>query len=174
MIEGVTTQFWIILGVAITLLVVGIILYLMLIRRSNPKLFYSNAIISWLLISLFPVVLLFSVFQNSSMSGELKDTTFGTITVGGAFGAFFVLWIMGTWNTLKAINADYSEETITKLNEQIANLGEQFELLKAKPKDTRIITETRKIEYEFMYRRKKRILGLITGDIRRFEGLIFG
>lgn len=171
MIENVSIQFWIILILAVSLLVIGIRLYLRLIARSNPKLFYSNAIVSWLLISLFPVVLLFSVFQNSSLTGELTETRFGTITVGGAFGAFFVLWIMGTWNTLKAINADYSEETIRKLNEQISNLQSQLNRGDGAPRNTTIIPECRKIEYEFTYRRKKRTLGLVTGDLGQVRGI---
>lgn len=170
MIEEVSAQFWIILGVAITLLIVGIVIYLRLIRRSNPKLFYSNAIISWLLISLFPVVLLFSIFQDNSVTGVFEQSGFATITVGGAFGAFFVLWIMGTWNTLKAINADYNEETIKALNEQISNLQDQFHKLDATPKDTTIISECSKIEYDFTYG-KKRTLGLITGDIQQVRGI---
>ncbi len=164
-------EFISILIVAILLLSYGVWLYLRLIKRSNPKLFYSSVMISWVLISLFPVVLLFSVFQDSSLTGELTDTSFGTITVGGAFGAFFVLWIMGTRNTLKAINADYGEETIKTLNEQIKNLHDQFDQLKSKPKDTRIIPERRKIEYGFTYHRKKRILGVITGDIQQIRDI---
>jgi O-acetyl-ADP-ribose deacetylase (regulator of RNase III) len=167
---GLSLEFAVTLAAALVLLGLGIGLYLRLIQRSNPKLFYSNVIISWVLISLFPVVLLFSVFQDSSLTGELKDTSFGTITVGGAFGAFFVLWIMGTWNTLKAVNADYSEETIKTLNEQISNLQNQFQKLEAAPKDTRIIAECRKIEYAFTHGRK-RILGLVTGDIRQVRGI---
>jgi len=131
--------------------------------------FYSTVMISWVLISLFPVVLLFSVFQDSSLTGKLTDTSFGTITVGGAFGAFFVLWIMGTRNTLKAINADHSEKTIKTLNEQINNLDEQFKTLLSKPKDTRVISESKKIEYEFTT--GKRILGLITGDIQKVRNV---
>lgn len=166
----VSLEFWVILATALLLLYLGVQLYLKLIQRSNPKLFYSTVIISWVLISLFPVVLLFSVFQDSSLSGQLTDTSFGTITVGGAFGAFFVLWVMGTRNTLKAIHADNNEETIKKLNEQISNLQNQFHKLEAAPKDTRIIPECSKIEYEFLYGRK-RILGLVTGDIQQVSGV---
>jgi len=168
---NLSLEFISILVVALLLLSYGVWLYLRLIKRSNPKLFYSTVMISWVLISLFPVVLLFSVFQDSSLTGELTDTSFGTITVGGAFGAFFVLWIMGTRNTLKAINADNNEETIKMLNEKIKDLHDQFEELKSKPKDTRIIAESRKIEYEFKYNRKKRILGMITGDIQQVRGI---
>ena len=162
-------EFWVILIVALLLLYIGVRLYLKLIKRSNPKLFYSTVMISWVLISLFPVVLLFSVFQDSSLTGQLTDTSFGTITVGGAFGAFFVLWIMGTRNTLKAINADHNEKTIKTLKEQINNLEEQFKALSSKPKDTRVISENRKIEYEFST--SKRILGLITGDIQKVRNV---
>lgn len=162
-------EFWAILLVALLLLYIGVRLYIKLIKRSNPKLFYSTVMISWVLISLFPVVLLFSVFQDSSLTGELTDTSFGTITVGGAFGAFFVLWIMGTRNTLKAINADHNENTIKTLNEQINNLEDQFKTLSSKPKDTRVISESKKIEYEFTA--GKRILGLITGDIQKVRNI---
>jgi len=164
-------EFISILIVALLLLSYGVWLYLRLIKRSNPKLFYSTVMISWVLISLFPVVLLFSVFQDSSLTGELTGTSFGTITVGGAFGAFFVLWILGTRNALMAINADYNEETIKTLNDQIKNLEVQFDELKSKPKDTRIIPESRKIEYGFTYNKKKRILGMITGDIQQIKGI---
>jgi O-acetyl-ADP-ribose deacetylase (regulator of RNase III) len=168
---NISFEFISILVVALLLLTYGVWLYLKLIKRSNPKLFYSSVMISWVLISLFPVVLLFSVFQDSSLTGELTGTSFGTITVGGAFGAFFVLWIMGTRNTLKAINADNNEETIYTLNEQIKNLEDQFAELKSRPRDTRIIPESRKIEYYFTYNKKKRILGMITGDIQQIRGI---
>lgn len=166
---GLSLDFAVTLTAALVLLAIGIGLYLRLIQRSNPKLFYSNAIVSWLLISLFPVVLLFSVFQDSSVTGELKNTGFGTITVGGAFGAFFVLWIMGTWNTLKAIKADHGEETIKKLNEQISSLQSQFRKLESAPKDTRIIAASKRIE--FTVKKNKKTLGLYTGDIQQVHGI---
>ena len=168
---GFNLEFWIILGIAFLLLASGVGLYLRLIKRSNPKLFYSSVIISWVLISMFPVVLLFSVFQDSSLTGEFTDTSFGTITVGGAFGAFFVIWIVGTRNTLKAIKADHSEETIKSLNDQIANLQGQFKALDEKPKDTRIITESKKIKYRFKTGMKSRVLGLVTGDIQQVRDI---
>lgn len=158
-------EFWAILGLALSLLIGGIVLYLRLIRRSNPKLFYSTVIISWVLISLFPVVLLFSVFQSSSLSGEFKDTSFGTIAVGGAFGAFFVIWFMGTRNTLKAIKEDHNEDNVKKLTDENRNLRDQIVELKGKPMNTRSIPENKK--YEFTHTQSKRILGLITGDIQQ-------
>lgn len=162
--------FLVILVIAMLLLIVGVVLYLILIRRSNPKLFYSSVIISWVLISMFPVVLLFSVFQNSSLAGEFTGTSFGTITVGGAFGAFFVIWFVGTYNTLNAIKADNNEETIKTLNEKIADLEKQFKELNAKPKDTRVISESSRIEYKIKNHDHK-ILGVITGDIQQVRGI---
>lgn len=168
---GLNFEFWIILIVALLLLYLGVRLYLNLIKRSNPKLFYSSVIISWVLISLFPVVLLFSVFQDSSLSGEITDTSFGTIAVGGAFGAFFVIWFMGTRNTLKAITADHNEEKIKALTEENRNLKDQITDMKAKPQNTKAIPESKKIEYEFTYNKRKRILGLITGDIQQVRDI---
>lgn len=164
-------EFWVILVIAMLLLIVGVGLYLVLIRRSNPKLFYSSVIISWVLISMFPVVLLFSVFQDSSMTGKFTDSNFGTITVGGAFGAFFVIWFMGTRNTLKAIKADYNEEDFKMLVEENKNLKIQITDLKAKPQNTTIISESKKIEYEFTYYKRKRVLGVITGDIQQVRDI---
>lgn len=161
--------FLIILALALFLLFYGIWLYRQLIKRSNPKLFYSSVIISWVLISLFPVVLLFSVFQNSSLTGEFKDTSFGTIAIGGAFGAFFVIWFMGTRNTLKAIKEDHSEEKVTKLTDENRNLREQIVELKGKPLNTRSIPENRKLE--FIHDKSERILGLITGDIQQVRDI---
>lgn len=160
-------EFWVILGIALLLLVAGVVLYLALIRRSNPRLFYSSVIISWVLISLFPVVLLFSVFQDSSLTGQFTDSNFGTIAVGGAFGAFFVIWYMGTRNSLKAITDDHNEEKVRTLSEQIANLEQQFKDLEARPRDTRVIVESKKFEYECNANNGRKILGVITGDIQQ-------
>jgi hypothetical protein len=168
---GLNFEYWFIQILALVIFYSGIRLYLNLIRRSNPKFFYSNVIISWVLISLFPVVLLFSVFQDSSLTGEITGTSFGTITVGGAFGAFFVLWIMGTRYSFQAIKEDHNIEKIKTLNEKIAGLEQQFIMLNAKPKDTRVISESSKIGYEFTYNKKRRTLGLVTGDIQQVRDI---
>ena len=60
-------EFWVILVIAQLLLITGVVLISNAdFGGSKPKLFHSSVIISWVLISLFPVVLLFSVFQDSS------------------------------------------------------------------------------------------------------------
>lgn len=164
-------QFWVILGIAMLLLGAGVVLYLFLIRRSNPKLFYSTVIISWVLISLFPVVLLFSVFNDSSLNANFTESNFGTIAVGGAFGAFFVIWYMGTRNTLKAIKDDHNEEKVKALTEENKNLKDQIVDLKGKPQNTKPIPESKKIDYEFTFNKKKRTLGLVTGDLQQVRDI---
>ena len=79
-----------------------------------------------------------------------------------------MIWYIGTRKSLKAITDDHNEEKVRTLNEQIANLEQdQFKDLETKPKDTRVIVESKKFEYEYKANNGGKILGVITGDIQQ-------
>jgi lipopolysaccharide export LptBFGC system permease protein LptF len=78
-------------------LVLGLTIYLWTAHRKESANFYTTIQICWLLIALFPVLLIFSFFPDSTMSGTIKG-----VSIGGAFGAFGLVWWFGTSQSLKA------------------------------------------------------------------------
>ena len=80
-------------------LVIGLILYWLSVR-SIVSYFQTTNLISWLLIALFPVLLIFSFFP-SSFSWTIKGAS-----MGGAIGAFIFIWLYGTKMAKEAFEVD--------------------------------------------------------------------
>jgi O-acetyl-ADP-ribose deacetylase (regulator of RNase III) len=144
-------------------LVLGLAIYFWTINRKDSVSFYTTIQICWLLIALFPVLLIFSFFPDSSVSGTIKN-----ISIGGAFGAFGLVWWFGASQSLKAKGIDNKvrilrealEEKTINLNEFQAALQSSSIAVEALP-----ISVSRKIMYRLKSNRQYKI-GLITGDIR--------
>jgi O-acetyl-ADP-ribose deacetylase (regulator of RNase III) len=157
-----------VLIMAVLSLAIGLILYIWLVR-SNASYFYSTNVISWLLIALFPVLLIFSFFPESSFAGTIKG-----VSMGGAIGAFIFIWWYGTKIANQAEQVDARVEKMrTELSGELEAREEELQQLEAAPKEDQlqvpsVLRETKTYLYSLKGERDKRI-ALITGDIRKVK-----
>jgi O-acetyl-ADP-ribose deacetylase (regulator of RNase III) len=157
-----------ILIMAVFSLATGLFLYIWLVR-GNASYSYSTNVISWLLIALFPVLLIFSFFPASSFSGTIKGAS-----MGGAIGAFIFIWWYGTRTANQAIQVDERIEKVradlsAELEAREEELQRSKSLLEKDQKQVpSVLRDTNTYEYKLKERRSKRI-ALITGDIRNVK-----
>jgi hypothetical protein len=81
----------ILLILALLSLAIGLCLYWWVVHTSKSKYFATTNVICWLLIALFPVLIIFAFFPSSSFGSNLTG-----FSMGGAVGAFIFIWIYGT------------------------------------------------------------------------------
>jgi O-acetyl-ADP-ribose deacetylase (regulator of RNase III) len=157
-----------VLIMAVLSLAIGLALYIWLVR-SNASYFYTTNVISWLLIALFPVLLIFSFFPDSSFAGTIKG-----VSMGGAIGAFIFIWWYGTKIANQAEQVDERIEKMrTELSGELEARGEELQQLRAAPKEDQlqvpsVLRETKTYLYSLKGERDKQI-ALITGDIRKVK-----
>lgn len=157
-----------ILVMAVLSLAIGLILYIWLVRR-NASYFYTTNVISWLLIALFPVLLIFSFFPESSFTGTIEG-----VSMGGAIGAFIFIWWYGTKIANQAEQVDARIEKMrTDLSSELEAREEELQQLRAAPKEDQkqvpsVLRETKVYPYRLKGGPGKQI-ALITGDIRNVK-----
>lgn len=144
----------VILGVAFLSLVIGLGLNFR-ITSKNIRNSQTIHLISWLLIALFPVLLIYSFFPSNKTEGALLG-----FSLSGAIAAFIFIWWYGTKQSINAQRIDELQIQVQEQNKTIENLR-RFE----KKPDSRKITDTKVISYRFRRIRSKRI-ALITGDLQ--------
>ena len=106
----------VILILAVLSLLVGLGLYLFAtIGRGLKRHFHATNLISWLLIALFPVLIIFSFFPESSFSSQVKG-----LSIGGAIGAFIFIWWWGGRSGLTAAKIDELETSNQALQTELA------------------------------------------------------
>ncbi len=154
-----------VLGMAVFSLAIGLGLYIWLSVRRNVPYFYTTNLISWLLIALFPVLLIFSFFPASSFTGTIKG-----VSMGGAIGAFVFIWWYGSQSANKASQVD---KRINDLSGVLEAREEELQQLRGAPKEDQervpsVLRETDIYGYKLEERRSKRI-ALVTGDIRNVK-----
>ncbi len=132
---------------AFTSLFIGLLMYFWIVTRKDSDYFDTTNLISWLLIALFPVLLIYSFFPDTNnVSGNIAG-----FSVSGAIGAFGFIWWFGTKTT-----KDYQREQSTQKQESSAS--------------PQVIEETKKIYYTITETNNKKI-ALVTGDIRNAQGI---
>lgn len=150
---------YLIIGVAC--LALGVTMHFLVKNRTN-----SNAVLSWLLIALFPVFLIFSFFPESTTSGNLLN-----FQVGGAMAAFAFIWYLGTSWTLKGADADKILETNIQLKDELAET--KAELATAQSGNSTPVRRAKPLQitkkYHYNIKGQNARIGLITGDIRNIK-----
>ena len=81
---------YVILGSAFVSLAIGLALYIWQVRVESTYFARTN-VVSWLLVAMFPVLLIFTFFPQTTASG----TIFG-FSMTGAIAALFIVWRYGT------------------------------------------------------------------------------
>ena len=148
-----------ILGMAILSLVIGLALYFWITTRENEEHFQATNLICWLLIALFPVLLIFSFFPESSLSGTIQG-----VSIGGAIGAFIFIWWYGTKRALAAVKLDELNTKVHKLESELQQSKSDQE--KQRPERVPIVFHECKIyRYKLKAAGRKRI-ALIAGEIQ--------
>jgi len=147
--------------IGVVCLILGAAMHFFVKNRTN-----TSAALSWLLIALFPVFLIFSFFPESVVEGKLLNFQFG-----GAAAAFAFIWWYGTKRTLDGVNADNLLATNTQLKDELVDVkgkladaqsGDGTAVRRAKPLQ---ITE----KYHYKIKGQNAQVGLITGDIRNVK-----
>src|SRR5262249_43269252 len=89
------------LVLAVASLLIGLSLFIWLIRRRNAQHFYAATVICWMLLAMFPGLILFLLFPDSTTSGQLMEFKFG-----GAAAFWLAVWYLGVRFTNNAMERD--------------------------------------------------------------------
>jgi hypothetical protein len=147
---------WPILVVAFFCLTGGIGLYVWAVRRPRARHLNSTNLIAWLLIALFPTLVIFSFFPDSSAEGEFVG--FG---LTGAIAAFAGILVFGSRAGAEAIARDQRVEDVEAENERL-KAGEQPAQGQAPGK--RLIRQQRDLRYRVQGRRGTELV-IRTGEL---------
>lgn len=144
----------VVLTIAFMCLLSGLTLYFQIANKRNAKNFQTINLIIWLLLALFPTLVLFAIFPGN----EAKGTVLG-ISVSGSLAAFLVIWLYGSKLSINARRID-------SLEAQVKELSQTIDLERQKVgKGPTPITRTKEIRYRFREIRGKSIC-LITGKMQ--------
>jgi hypothetical protein len=150
----------IIVATAIFSLALGLVLYGWFIRGQRVRNLEKINLISWLLISMFPVLLIFSFFPDSQFSGGIL-----TATVTGAFGAFVFIWWYGSRSGLTAARIDDLRAELAGRTQEIEELRTRQRMLEAE-RTPEVLTTNDTYLYRLPDHPGKRV-GLVTGDLKK-------
>lgn len=139
-------------------------------KEVSPR---TTNVIAWLLIALFPVLLLFSFFPSATFTGTILG-----FSATGATALFVFIWWYGAKRAIEAIEADQAsarieaglidqKQRVDDLNNQLRALQNDLEhaqLLAAAREATKVLTET-KVFRCALRSTPTRVIGLITGNL---------
>ena len=152
----------VVLGAAVFSLTIGLVIYAWLVRTDRTSDSERIHLFSWLLVALFPVLLIFSFFPQSEFSADIKGAT-----MGGAVGAFIFIWWYGTQSGLKAVKFDELRSQLSEREQRVEQLEDQLQASTAL-QQPQPIPSTQLFPYALADLPAKRIV-VITGDIRNVK-----
>ena len=141
-------------GLALALLIAGLVLFFWGVRRRNLSYMRTANPIIWALVAMGPALLLFSIFPSTKAEGEL-----GTFTLGGAFAAFALVWYLGTRLARDGIDADADVEG---LRAALAT-ARSGKFARAQTDDPTLRVQD---DLRYRLRSRKAELVILTGDLR--------
>jgi O-acetyl-ADP-ribose deacetylase (regulator of RNase III) len=150
----------VILGMAVLTLALGLGLFFWIAARHDRYEYFNTVnIISWLLIALFPVLIIFSVFPGSTF-----DFTVTGASMTGAIAAFAWIWWFGTRAGVRA-------SVIDKLKGELDELRAEVKRLKAAPGDAPVQRRMLQPSMSRSYRLKRvdKTITLFTGSIDQLK-----
>jgi O-acetyl-ADP-ribose deacetylase (regulator of RNase III) len=154
----------VVLGAAVFSLTIGLVIYAWLVRTDRTGDSERTHLFSWLLVALFPVLLIFSFFPQSEFSADIKGAT-----MGGAVGAFIFIWWYGTQSGLKATKFDELRAQLSERNQHVEQLEEQLQASNALQQPQPVVS-TQSFVYVLTGRSDRRVV-VITGDIRNIKNV---
>jgi O-acetyl-ADP-ribose deacetylase (regulator of RNase III) len=150
----------VVLSAAVVSLALGLGLYGWIITRRDPRYFHTTNLICWLLIALFPVLVLFSFFPQSEVSGQILG-----FSMTGAVALFVFIWWFGATRSTEVVKIDALETEIRGLRDALARRPEP-----AGGRQAVVLTEPSALHFGLGKRKNKRI-GLITGGLHNVKGV---
>ena len=154
---------WPILIVAFICLIGGIGLFLWAVRRPRARFVNSTNLLAWLLVGLFPTLIIFSFFPNSSAEGDLVG--FG---LGGAVAAFAAIFVFGSRAGARAIERDQKFDELVAENERLRD-GEAAGDGGARTEEN-VIRDQRHLNFRTRGTRRRELV-IITGDLTQVRGI---
>jgi len=154
----------VVLGMAVFSLTVGLLLYVWMMCAAPDSRSERIHLVCWLLVALFPVLLISSFFPGSEFSAEFKGAT-----MTGAMGAFIFIWWFGSWSGLRAAKLDDLRRQLADRTRDLATLREEAGTERALLRPVPIA-----VSQEFRYvvnGHPKRRFVLVTGDLRNVKGV---
>ena len=153
---------WPILVVAFVCLAGGIWLYLWAVRRPRERYVNSMNVIAWLLIGLFPTLVIFSFFPDSNAEGELVG-----IGLSGAIAAFAAIFLIGHRAGGAAIARDQDFDALRAENEELRSRAAEHAQRDGRGK--RLIGEQRELRFRVAGRRGAALM-IVTGELKDAKG----
>jgi O-acetyl-ADP-ribose deacetylase (regulator of RNase III) len=108
-------------ALAVGSLLAGLCLFGWIVLRKNTPHFYATTVICWLLLAMFPGMLLFLIFPNSSAESQLLD-----FKISGAAAFFIIVWVLGVRYTN---NARERDQESAELHEHLERAEAEIERL---------------------------------------------
>jgi O-acetyl-ADP-ribose deacetylase (regulator of RNase III) len=146
---------WWVVAAAFGVLAVGLFVYFWGARKRAAGHARSISLIAWFLVAMWPTLLLFSLFPDSSAEGD-----FAGITLGGAFAGFAALWYFGTRQGNAAIDRD---QAVEDLKSRVGDLQARV-ATGADPTADPPLRERRELHYRVDGRKDKELV-VRTGDL---------
>jgi hypothetical protein len=154
---------WPILLVAFVCLGSGIGLYLWAVRKPRARYVNSTNVIAWLLIGLFPTLIIFSFFPDSSAEGKLVG-----IGLSGALAGFVAIFVFGSRAGAHAIARDQGFAELRAENERLK--AERREPVQPGDARKRLVGEQRELRYRAQGKRGAE-LTIVTGELIDVKGV---
>jgi hypothetical protein len=142
--------------VAATSLVLGLAC-LLSTGAARPERRNLGVIVSWLLIALTPVFLVFTYFPQSRAAGQLRS-----FTITGAFAAFIFIWVYGTRLSLKSMRIQDVSRDLEMERLKVHALQSRLE---AHADPTSMVLPDQRVYAYKLARNKRRTIGIVTGNI---------
>lgn len=154
----------VVLAMAVFSLLVGLVAYFRHARADDESGSERVHVVSWMLLALFPVLLIFSFFPQSEISAGVKGAT-----MTGAAAMFVFIWWYGTRSARDAATIDRLRRRLAERTREADKLRSRMEARGAAGRP-RPIEETRTYPYMLDGAPDRRII-VITGDLREVTGV---
>src|SRR5580692_1576025 len=139
-------------------LAIGLVLYFVNQRKKYSEHFNTTHIICWILIALFPALVIFSLFPQSNINGSVLG-----FSMTGAVALFVFIWWFGLRSSQKAIHIDELNDKIRGLQDDLKKC-QQLSSESTTPTPS-VLTQTAVTVFPVKKNRGKKI-ALITGNIQ--------
>jgi O-acetyl-ADP-ribose deacetylase (regulator of RNase III) len=151
------------------LLVVGLSLMICFLYVRRPRFVYTGSLVAWCLITLGIVLLLFSLFPDSTVTG-----TFEGFKVGGVIAAFvlIVAWLAREGRAVldKDREVEKSQDEIKNLRRQLAQASGGQNQGQPQNQNQGPMVGARRYPYSTSWR-PRRTIGLIAGNLAEVRGI---
>jgi O-acetyl-ADP-ribose deacetylase (regulator of RNase III) len=148
-----------ILATGFLCLAIGLVLYFVNQRKKYSEHFNTTHIICWILIALFPALVIFSLFPQSNISGSILG-----FSMTGAVALFVFIWWFGLRSSQKAIHIDELNDRIRGLQDDLRR-SQELSSEGTTPAAPSVLTQTAVTVFPVKKNRGKKIV-LITGNIQ--------